>query len=100
MKPIEVDMPPALYTSLNGTRFGIAGSVWIEVPQDTTFEERSNYMINKPRKAVAPANDQEWTVEGSRGNTYTVKLSNGSYSCNCAGYGFRRKCRHIDGVRA
>jgi len=23
----------------------------------------------------------------------------GSYSCTCAGYGFRRKCRHIEGVK-
>jgi len=99
MSPVEVDIPPALFTSQTGIRYGVAGSIWVEVPDSTTFDELSEYMVYKPRKVQVVADDQVWSVKGSKGNIYTVKLSNGSYSCTCAGYGFRRKCRHIDGVK-
>jgi len=39
---------------------------------------------------------KEWTILGSRGASYKVKLHNGSYTCNCTGYSFRRNCKHID----
>ena len=99
MSPVEVEIPPALFTSHTGIRYGIAGSVWVEVPSDTTFDDLSDYMIYKPRERQAVEGENTWQVKGSKGNTYTVKLSGGSYSCTCAGYGFRRKCRHIDEVK-
>ena len=37
MEPVEVSMQPALFTSHTGIRYGIAGSVWIEVPEGTTL---------------------------------------------------------------
>lgn len=36
-----------------------------------------------------------WTVEGSRGNTYTVTQQGSKMSCTCPGFQFRRHCRHI-----
>ena len=36
-----------------------------------------------------------WTVKGSKGNEYTVKLQNGEYSCECVGFQFRKHCKHI-----
>ena len=65
MSPIQVDVPPAIFRNRNDVWYGIAGSVWVEVPA----------------------------------NTYTVKLSEGVYSCTCPGYGFRRKCRHITEIK-
>lgn len=41
-----------------------------------------------------------WTVAGSKGNQYTVTLSQGSWSCTCPGHGFRNRCRHVDELRA
>ena len=99
MSPVEVSMPPALFTSHTGIRYGIAGNVWIEVPVSTTLDELSEYMVYKPRERQAAAGEKAWQVKGSKGNTYTVKLSDGMYSCTCAGYGFRRKCRHIEEVK-
>ena len=41
-------------------------------------------------------NEVEYEVVGSRGNKYRVRCdSKGIWSCTCAGFGFRRKCRHI-----
>ena len=99
MSPVEVSIPPALFTSHTGIRYGIAGSVWVEVPAGTTLDELSEYMVYKPRERQSAAGELVWQVKGSKGNTYTVKLSDGSYSCTCTGYGFRRKCRHIDEVK-
>lgn len=34
-------------------------------------------------------------ISGSRGNNYTVELSDKGNSCTCSGFQFRRTCRHI-----
>jgi hypothetical protein len=40
-------------------------------------------------------------VKGSKGADYTVTIdSKGHGSCTCSGFGYRRKCSHIDGVFA
>ena len=41
--------------------------------------------------------DTQWTVDGSKGNRYIVEWDpyQRKYSCNCLGYTYRRKCRHI-----
>ena len=37
----------------------------------------------------------QWTVEGSKGNTYLVIRQKGLYNCTCPGYTYRKTCRHI-----
>ena len=71
----------------------------MEVPEGTTLDELSQYMVYKPREVVPVAGENSWSVKGSKGNIYTVKLSQGVYSCSCPGYGFRRKCRHIAEIK-
>ena len=41
--------------------------------------------------------DNQWTVDGSKGNRYIVEWDpyQRKYSCNCLGYTYRNKCRHI-----
>ena len=40
--------------------------------------------------------DNQWRVDGSNGNKYTVEWDpyHKNYSCNCLGYTYRRKCIH------
>jgi len=38
---------------------------------------------------------QTWQVPGSRGNVYTVTKNAAGWSCTCAGWQFRRNCRHV-----
>jgi hypothetical protein len=42
---------------------------------------------------------ETWTVTGSRGDEYTVSLSDGRWSCTCPGAMFRGACRHIAQIR-
>ena len=41
--------------------------------------------------------DNQWTVDGSKGNRYIVEWDpyQRNYSCNCLGYTYRKKWRHI-----
>jgi hypothetical protein len=36
-----------------------------------------------------------WPVTGSKGDQYTVEMTDYGFECNCAAY---RKCKHIKGV--
>ncbi len=38
---------------------------------------------------------ETWTVEGSKGDEYLVTRNGDAWSCECKGFGFNRKCRHI-----
>jgi len=42
MSPVEVSIPPAIFTNHKGIRYGIAGSVWIEVPEGTLSTSYQN----------------------------------------------------------
>ena len=100
MQPVEVTYPPML-ANVNGKRYAISGPTWIEVPADTVFEDLPKYMVAS--RWLAPRTESSdtrtWEVKGSKGNTYTVKLSAGQYTCQCAGFSFRRRCRHIEGIK-
>lgn len=37
----------------------------------------------------------KWPVTGSRGDAYTVEMTDYGFSCDCPAY---RKCKHIKGV--
>ena len=51
---------------------------------------------------VAPAKVEEkpkvrvWTIDGSKGNVYTVTLNGGKFTCNCQAGQFGRYCKHVD----
>ena len=77
----------------SGKRYAIAGSKWIEVPLDTKLEDLPKWMkYNPPRPTY-----EEVKVEGSKGNTYTVRkeATTGQLTCTCAGFKYRGKCKHL-----
>jgi len=95
MNAVEVDWPPALTTLASGQRYAISGGTWILVPSDTTFDDLPKYMVVKRRESPSDASQGSWQVEGSKGDIYTVKARAGDFTCTCAGFGWRRKCKHI-----
>jgi len=40
----------------------------------------------------------EYPVQGSKGNTYTVAITNKGFTCDCTGMTFRGKCKHTEGI--
>jgi uncharacterized Zn finger protein len=71
---------------------------------DFTFRRIKRHRIvevnNKQVDYVKPVEEKriEITVQGSKGNSYTVVKENGKKSCTCPGFGFRRTCKHIESV--
>ena len=51
-------------------------------------------------KSTVSSDVQTWSVAGSKGSNYTVTRQAGKYSCTCAGFGFRRHCKHVDSVKS
>jgi hypothetical protein len=50
------------------------------------------------RYAVS-GSERVWAVVGSKGAHYTVRANHGRYTCTCPGFGWRRKCKHIEQVK-
>jgi|TARA_R110000787_G_scaffold43141_4_gene105990 hypothetical protein len=102
--PVVVDWPPSLANMTTG-RYAISGGTWLRVPDDTAFEDLHLWMVVKPSEGKSePTPGRTWTVQGSKGDEYTVTQSAGDsreifFSCTCVGYGYRRKCKHIEGIK-
>ena len=71
---------------------------------DFTFRRIMRHRIvevnNKKVDYVKPIEEKriEITVQGSKGNSYTVVKEKGKKSCTCPGFSFRRTCKHIESV--
>lgn len=49
--------------------------------------------VEPPKKTVE---ERVLVVPGSKGATYTVTIGPRGNSCTCAGFGFRRACKHVN----
>ena len=98
MIEVESLLNPAIFKShTSGKTYVVTGDQpWIEVPEGTTLNDVRWTCAYKPDKDPVDAREQIFEVEGSKGNKYTVKQAkNGLWNCTCAGFGFRRKCKHV-----
>ena len=94
--------PPGLM-ELNGDKYIMPG--WYKLDKhehDIKLEDIKHVMpkfLKKDNNLNIDSN-KEYKVMSSKGDKeYIVKSdSTGSLSCECPGYGFRRRCRHIDQV--
>ena len=99
-EPIKVTWPPMLYTDTRGQKWAVSGQHWVEVPDDMTLDRVGEYMVVDDRFTPPQlAEVLTYDVIGSKGNTYTVTNDRGNWTCTCAGFGFRRKCRHITEIK-
>jgi len=90
--PVKVKMRPGLART-NGKLYAVGGCM-VPVPEDTTMENLSDFMVFDPKAEAESEIKDRWTVEGSTGNNYTVTKVGGRLHCSCPGYGFRKKCKH------
>jgi hypothetical protein len=74
--------------------------VWGSEVPDRVIDMRRVVAVDGEKVTFKSSSQKVFKVAGSKGETYTVvKTSGGVWSCNCVGFGYRRTCRHIDGVR-
>ena len=67
-----------------------------QYPKDGMMNKIVDYIIEKFDGEIME--DNQWRVDGSNGNKYTVEWDpyHKNYSCNCLGYTYRRKCKHTN----
>lgn len=78
----------------NGKKF--VCPAWIEVPMETQMEDV--FVEPEPEKPKAVVlEDKSWEFIGSKGNKYTVKRSDGGWTCTCPASMFQKfkDCKHI-----
>ena len=88
----------------NGQLLAVAGDQWYEIDSSVTLDYlRSIWtrVVNgKPTAEKKAIDKKEFTVTSSRtGEVYVVSFGTSGSHCTCAGYGFRRKCSHIDKIK-
>ena len=93
--------PPAIAT-INGERYIMPGWYKLKPNEKTPDLKDIAFYPYKPKPADRPNIDSNkvYKVKSSKGDKeYIVKpTATGSLECSCPGYGFRRKCRHINEV--
>lgn len=95
-RPVVITLPSKRYLVITGSEQP-AHNGWYEV--DDKFN------LSKVLKTWKQLNYQEntlkgawtWKVQNSKKNGYyTVSFDKAGWTCDCTGFGYRRKCRHID----
>lgn len=104
MTEIKGDFPPVIFESPNG-RWAVTGSTWIAIGPDVTLDQVRDMWVNTslrykkmPSVNTLPKKQLSVVVQSSTNPsiTYTIEYNGHSWSCTCTGFGFRRKCRHIE----
>lgn len=92
--------PPVIVNFLTGRTMIFhdkeGGSV--RIADDVTYEDGDSIWVRLPenRETQVFKGDAQYDIPGSSGLPYTVILNRGQWTCSCPGFGFRRKCRHIE----
>jgi hypothetical protein len=96
-------IPPFTMEHL-GERYIMPGWYKLKPDEETPDIKDIAYYPYKAKKPNIPNEHKNkvYKVTSSKGDKeYEVSIdSSGSFSCTCPGYGFRRKCRHIDYVKS
>ena len=77
----------SVFTFKNPIRISTRGRTF--VPVKNTF----NYKIKEDTV------EQKWTVTGSKGDKYVVRMADNMLQCSCTGYKYHGKCKHADQIQ-
>lgn len=90
--------PPVIVNFLSGRSmlFHDTEGGSIRIADDVTAEDSSSIWVRyQPGQKTLNGNVQ-FNIASSSGSTYTVTLQDNRWSCTCAGFGFRKRCRHLE----
>ena len=89
MITIKGTMNPTVIKTNSGN-YAVSGSNWKLVPEGTELKD-IKWIDTKPK--IKKSKSKSWKIKD-----YTVIFNKDFYSCNCLGYTYRRKCKHITEV--
>ena len=94
LPPTIVDLPSGRYFIITGETHG----GWYPIGKDFDYQKvMKGWTQQRTTEKTQKALSQVWQIANSKNQGfYTVSVNNGNWSCSCTGFGFRRKCRHID----
>lgn len=91
--PTLVDLPSGRYFIITGETHG----GWYPVSKKFNYEKALQGWTPTVTTSVQSTITKVWKIANSKNQGYyTVSFDKGNWSCDCTGYGFRRKCRHIE----
>lgn len=100
---IRSHLPPGLFhSSVSNKTYAVAGSIWLEVPNDTTLSDIKWEPITIGKKEIKPTAQMEYSVEGSKGKMYKVIHGSSGWRCSCPAFGWSgnsRTCKHIEKLK-
>lgn len=102
-KKIECFLPPCVMLApYSQQRYAIIGGKWIACDESVTTEKlQSRWSRPALVKEIPSTPTLKAYVKSSSGEGhYTVEYKNNMWSCTCASFGFRRRCKHIDQVKS
>ena len=96
--------PPVVFTApISNQRYVIADGIWIAVDSHIQY---SDIVWNKlkfdHKEIIKKSVAKEYSVVGSKGNTYIVRFSDNKWSCSCPAFGFSgftKTCKHIKQIK-
>jgi len=92
-------LPPILITTISGQKYVCPG--WHKVSNNMSLNEvyknwEQEILIEEPK----PKSLISEFVKSSNGSKeYLVNFDGINWFCTCTGFGFRRKCKHVDYIK-
>lgn len=69
----------------------------IRIADDVTSEDSTFIWVPYQATQRSIATDaKQYTIKGSTGTLYTVTVRFKQWSCTCSGFGFRKRCKHVE----
>ena len=92
--PIDVMIRPAIMRGVD--KAWVVAGCMIPVPLETTQED-----IHKWVRYIPPASPENvWKVPSSTTGDYVVRRwPDGRWTCDCPGYKFHKRCKHVGVVK-
>jgi hypothetical protein len=93
-------LPPTIVNTLNG-RYICPG--WISISEDVSLEDvYKSWTRKEVNQDPKPKQSQILEMVDSstgKGKQYSVRFDGMWWNCDCPGFSFRKKCRHVDEVK-
>jgi hypothetical protein len=90
--------PPVIVNFITGRSmlFHDAEGGSIRIADDVTPDDAVAIWVEYQLKQQVFKGSAQYQIASSSGSTYTVTLQNNNWSCTCPGFGFRKRCRHLE----